>query len=115
MTATPITAILGKALDGLTMRYEAIAQNVANVSTDRYRPMRVDFEVELRNAVKSGPAALGALNFSFRREPAQPEGSDNRLDLELAAAAQTSMRYAALVDLLGRRMAINRAAMGAGQ
>jgi flagellar basal-body rod protein FlgB len=37
-----------------------------------------------------------------------------RLDLEVATASQTAMRYAALLDILGREMAINRAVVRGG-
>jgi len=38
-----------------------------------------------------------------------------RLDLELAAAAQTASRYRALVDLMGRQMALHRAVVSGGR
>lgn len=110
-----VSAILGKALDGLSMRYQAIAQNIANATSPNYRPVRVDFESELRNAATLGPDAVRNVTLEMRQDGQYVAGSEMRLDLEIAEAAQTSMRYAALVDMLGRRMAISRAIAGGGQ
>jgi flagellar basal-body rod protein FlgB len=38
-----------------------------------------------------------------------------RLDLELATASETGLRYAALLDLLGRQLQISRIAIRGGQ
>lgn len=108
------SAIVTKALDALTYRYQAIAQNIANAGSVDYRPVRVDFEADLRSAAARGPDALRDLTFSLRTDPSYRQGSEMRLDLEIAAAAQTSMRYSALLDMLGRRMAISRAMAGVG-
>lgn len=37
------TALIAKALDGLTARYQATAQNIANANSPNYRPIRVTF------------------------------------------------------------------------
>lgn len=108
------SAIVAKTLDALSYRYQAIAQNIANAGSVGYRPVRVDFEADLRSAADRGPDALRGLTFAMRTDPSYREGSEMRIDLEIAAAAQTSMRYSALVDMLGRRMAISRAMAGIG-
>ncbi|MGJ3628955.1 hypothetical protein AB5I41_22700 [Sphingomonas sp. MMS24-JH45] len=41
-------------------------------------------------------------------DPATASGGEPRLDLELAAANDTALRYNALVNLLGRQMEIAR-------
>lgn len=110
-----VTSIISKALDGLSMRYQAIAQNIANATSPNYRPVRVDFENDLRRAAEAGPDAVRHLALTMRQDTGHVLGSEIRLDLEIAEAAQTSMRYAALIDMLGRRMAINRAITGGGQ
>jgi len=41
--------------------------------------------------------------------------SEMRLDLEIATASQTAMRYGALLSVLDRQMAITRAAIAGGR
>lgn len=112
--------LLTKALDGLAMRSSAIAQNIANANSPGYVPIGVSFEERLKSAAAAGLDAVRALQPEFVRrlpDPAQPSGlgsADVRLDLEMETASATALRYAALVDVLGRQMQLHRiAAMGA--
>ncbi len=106
---TPI--LIAKALDGLSARAEATAANIANAGSLNYRPLRVDFEAELRAAADRGTAAVAAVIPRTTVMGVSPYGTEMRVDLELATASATSMRYAALIDLLGREMSMMRAAI----
>jgi flagellar basal-body rod protein FlgB len=108
---TPL--LISKALDGLSMRYLATAQNVANANTPNYQPIRVTFEERLRAAAAQGRAEIATVVPETELVP--HSGREMRMDLEIATASQTAMRYGALLDLLGRRAQINRSAMGMGQ
>jgi flagellar basal-body rod protein FlgB len=99
-------AITLKALDGLSLRAVAIAQNIANASTPSYRPVRVSFEQELRQAVERGSETMETWQPHVEIAPRSMAQEQVRLDLELAQAADTAGRYAALVDVLGRQMHI---------
>lgn len=110
---TPL--IIAKALDGLTARAEASAANIANASSRNYRPVRVDFEAKLRAAAGQGAAAIASVRPETMAAPIPAYGTEMRVDLELATASQTSMRYAALVDVLGRQMGIMRVAVAGGR
>lgn len=107
--------IINKALDGLTLRAEATAQNIANASSRDYRPMQVSFEQSLKDAAAQGPDAVRDLSLSITRAAPGPMGDEPRLDLELATASETAMRYTALLDMLGRQMQIARTAIRGGQ
>jgi flagellar basal-body rod protein FlgB len=107
--------IINKALDGLTLRAEATAQNIANASSRDFRPMQVSFEQELKAAAAQGPEAVRDLSLSITRAAPGPMGGEPRLDLELATASETAMRYGALLDMLGRQMQIARTAIRGGQ
>jgi flagellar basal-body rod protein FlgB len=101
----PSTAILIiKALDGLSARMDATAENIANAGTPNYRPLRVSFENALKEAASRGDDAVRQLTFTA--EPAAPGSPDGelRLDLELATASATAMRYDALIDIMNRQM-----------
>ena len=108
-----------KALDGLSMRAAAISQNVANSNSPSYVPVRVDYEQQLRAASSEGADAVRGVRPEFVRMPMAEgiggTGGEMRLDLELASASETALRYAALVDVLGRQMQISRLAVTGGK
>lgn len=109
------TALLNKSLDGLWMRYAATAENIANASSRDFRPLRVTFENLLRDAAPAGAGSIRGVVPVVRRDVASVAGADMRLDLELATASTTALRYSALLDLLGREMQITRSAISGGQ
>jgi len=104
--------LITKALDGLAMRASAISQNIANASTPSYAPIRVSFEQELRGALPKGADAVRLVQPEFVRMPGD---AALRLDLEMASASETTLRYSALVDVLSRQMQISRLAVTGGQ
>ena len=103
---------LARALDGLHQRQIATAYNIANAGTPSFRPLTVRFEERLRAAAQGGPAALARATAETMQGPAR---SSERLDLEVATASETALRYSALVEIAGRRMAIDRAIVGGGR
>lgn len=112
----PISAtMVTKALDGLSLRMTAIAANIANASSQNYRPQRVRFEQSLRAAAAQGLEAVRAMQFNLEAEAPGRLGSEPRMDLELASATDTALRYNALVNLLGREMEIARIGVRGGQ
>ncbi len=112
---TASIALISKALDCLTMRSAATAQNIANANSPDYRPVRVSFEDSLKAAAQSGPAAIAAVEPRMDFAPTPLIASEMRLDLELATASQTAGRFTALLDVLGRQMQISRTAVTGGQ
>lgn len=109
-----ISAIINKALDGLSLRSIATAQNIANANSPGYRPMRVSFEAELAAAAAKSEQAVRAVPLEIvQSEIAGAEGV--RTDLELASQSETAMRYGALVDVLGRQLQLQRTIIRGGQ
>lgn len=106
-----ITAIAGKALDGLYARQSAIAQNVANAGAESYSPVRVEFEQQLRQAWDATATATPAATLA-RIAQVQPElstipllpGQGVKLDQEITNASETSARYAMLIGMLNRSL-----------
>lgn len=99
-----------KALDGLSARAVVTAENIANAGTPGYRPLRLSFESALA-AAAGNEAAVRAVRPTIDRAPADSPQADLRLDLELATAASTSLRYAALIDLLNRQLQLQSLAI----
>lgn len=114
MEALSATVML-RALDGLSMRQIATAQNIANAGTPNYRPVRVSFEEALRAAAGQGEEATHALSFHVEPQPVADYGPEMRLDLETATASTTAARYAGLIEILGRQMQINALAISGGR
>jgi flagellar basal-body rod protein FlgB len=111
-----LSAILvTKALDGLALRASAISQNIANANSPSYAPVKVAFEEQLREAAMLGSEAARRFQPEFTRATPDPSSREIRLDLEMASASQTALRYAALVDVLSRQIQIARATVHGGQ
>ncbi|HKC03566.1 MAG TPA: hypothetical protein VKC17_09715 [Sphingomicrobium sp.] len=109
-----ISAIINKALDGLSLRSTATAQNIANANSANYRPVRVSFETALAAAAAKGEEAVHAL--ALEVSDADPAGGQGvRMDLELATQSETAMRYGALIDVLARELQLQRTVIRGGQ
>lgn len=103
----PLTlAVTTRALDLLQMRQSYIAQNIANASTPGYRPVAFEFEDALRSAAATG--RIDAVETVSGNLIEHAEGGTVRLDLELAEATQTALRFSALIEMLGRQFALQR-------
>ncbi|MGK6317912.1 flagellar basal body rod protein FlgB [Sphingomonas sp. DT-204] len=108
-------AMITKALDGLSLRLDVTAANIANANSRNYRPMKVSFEDSLRAAAPRGEDAINGVTPRVEAAAVGRFGDEPRLDLELDTAADTAMRYSALIGILGRDMEIVRAVVRGGQ
>ncbi|WP_425999070.1 flagellar basal body rod protein FlgB [Caulobacter sp. DWR1-3-2b1] len=100
-----------KALDGLSLRAEAAARNIANAQTPNYRAVRVSFEAALTAAAAKGSGAVDAVQ--PRVVPALDGlAGEVRLDQEMATATSTALRYGALIDILSRRLQLHSLVSG---
>lgn len=110
--ADSISGLIVAALDGLSARQAATAENIANASSPGFRPLRVTFEQALADAAGRGEAAIRAVRPRIEGAPA---GETVRTDLELATASATASRYAALAELLNRRLQMESIAVTGNQ
>ncbi|MCP2032922.1 flagellar basal-body rod protein FlgB [Okibacterium sp. HSC-33S16] len=92
MLESVTSAALSSALDGLSMRQRAIANNIANVNTAGYRAQRVSFEDALANSVRSG-SGVTAATLQESLEPTQLNGNNVNLDTETLSNIDTVLRY----------------------
>jgi flagellar basal-body rod protein FlgB len=107
-------AVMLKALDGLSVRQTATAQNIANAGTPNYQPVRVTFEDALKAAGRDR-TAIDAVQPKIEAQAPSLLGPDMRLDLELATAASTAGRYGTVVELLGRQLQLQAIAISGGR
>ncbi len=89
---------LRSALDGLSARQRAIADNIANVQTPGFRAQRVSFEDSLRAAVQDGSLDSGAVTrveptAQTSLEPTRLDGNNVNLDTETLSSVDTNLRY----------------------
>ncbi|WP_411720324.1 flagellar basal body rod protein FlgB [Mycetocola sp.] len=83
---------LSSALDGLSLRQRAIANNIANVNTPGYTAQRVSFEDALAESVRSGSGAAAAV-IQRSLEPTDLQGNNVNLDTETLSNIDTVLRY----------------------
>ncbi len=128
LIADRVDQILKRAMDGLSLRQQVISNNIANIDTPGFKAARVSFETNLRRALQGGTALT--LTDPRHMEPPgyQPDpqvqivntmgrtdGNNVDIDLEMSQLAETSIRYSALVETLGKRLAILRTIVNEGR
>ena len=104
-------ALILKALDGLSLRSIATAQNIANANTLGYRPLKVAFEDALARAAANGLNEVSKVTPKISPAVDEYGGVGMRLDLELATASATAGRYGALVEVLNRQLQVHAIAL----
>lgn len=106
-----VTAVaLHSALDGLSARQAAIADNVANLQTPNYHAKRVQFEDALKSAVAQGSGAATATT-SRSLEPTDTNGNNVNLDTETVSNIDTNLRYSLASQAESQQFALLRTAM----
>ena len=103
----PVGSVLAAALDGVSLRQQVIADNIANVDTPGFRASSVDFESALRTAVSDGD--LSGARQAVTIPTDTPVGAnDNNVDLrkETMAAVQSQFQYQLLTRAASDRYAL---------
>ena len=109
----PVMSVLYSAMNGLMTRQDAITANLANVSTPGYKAKTVDFEAALRQAVSDGtgsPADVASVSVS--NAPVNQIGNNVSIDSETTTAADTTLRYQAVVGSMNAKFQLLRTAIG---
>ncbi len=101
---------LHSALDGLSARQQAIADNVANLQTPGYHAKRVLFEDALTRAVANGSGAVTP-TVARSLEPTREDGNNVNLDTETLSNVDTNLRYQLATQAVSADFSQIRAAM----
>jgi flagellar basal-body rod protein FlgB len=107
---------LERALQGSSLRQQAIAQNIANVNTPGYRRQDVDFQTALHQAWDKGEDKVEGVTASIATDDTsvmRADGSSVDIDTEAASQAKNGLQYEAVTAVLKTRTAIIRSAIGA--
>lgn len=116
-------ALLKVALDASVMRHQAIANNLANLHSVGYAPLRVNFEEQLgglRSALASGELASAAQVQALRPHVVPDENlasglTTSTIDTELLKLQQNTVYYQSLLRALQKRGAITSLAVNEGR
>ncbi len=121
MPSELLAAAVGKSLDGLFLRQLVTAQNIANANSPSYTPLRVSFEqtlAEIGNASDSSPSRMAQRIRDTHAEVFADRLSNLdepvRVDLEIANASETAMRYSALITIFDRWLQLENMAVTGG-
>ena len=103
-------AIAKIALDAYVMRHQAIASNIANIHSDNFRPLQVNFEQQLATLdLSAGDAArklAGVQPFLEETPPQLNMTPGVALDMEVVRLNQNTLNFQALVTAIGKSVSL---------
>ncbi|SFL23175.1 flagellar basal body rod protein FlgB [Geodermatophilus ruber] len=106
------SSALHAALAGLAQRQRVTADNIANIQTPGFLAGRVDFESNLRGALRNGQAPTVSTGTVARSlEPTNTHGNNVNLDAETVIATETGLRYQLALNALDGKYSVMRTAL----
>jgi len=114
---------LERVLDFQLDRHSVLSANLANAETPGYKPHELVFADELALAEPNKPEVPGAPTTASQSTPSfveieqiptGPDGNGVRLEQALAAVSANRMRYDTALELMRRRLALLKYAVGGG-
>ena len=107
MAKTGIVELLQAGLKAETMRQQAMANNMANIQTQGYRRLDVQFEKMLAKAIESGEEGdaeeIEPLLYRPKNTAVNPNGNDVNLENEIGEMVKNSLRYKAFIRLMNKK------------
>ena len=108
-----VTRTLATALDGLSLRQNVIANNIANVDTPNFRATSVDFESSLASALADGDPEDTVISSTPTQTPVGANGNNVDQRKETMAAMQTVYQYQVLTRATSDRFDLLKTASAA--
>ncbi len=109
--STITTATLHMALDGLSARQQAIADNLANLETPGYLAKVVDFEDSLRAAVADSQPGAMSVEVSQSMAATRINGNNVNVDNELMSSSENQLRQKLAITALNAEYSLLRTAI----
>lgn len=106
MNADNTIQLVSLALDASLMRQTALANNIANINTENYKTLEVNFEQQLNEHHLSAQEDL-----SLIRPYYQTSNHQSTIDEQMALNVQNITHYRALVKGLNQKLAIMKLAL----
>jgi flagellar basal-body rod protein FlgB len=101
------------ALDGLALRGDARANNIANVNTPSFRSKGVSFESALESALNKGGVPGDTQISTFDKGgAANSQGNTVSLETEMTEGIKDSLTYESMVNGFNYKVSILRQAIG---
>ncbi|HEY1531682.1 MAG TPA: flagellar basal body protein [Galbitalea sp.] len=94
---------LSSALEGLSARQTATANNIANINTPNYKAQVVSFESALAASVKAG-SGVAAPTTAASLEPTELDGNNVNLDTEDITNTNTVLQYQFASQAIGQEL-----------
>ena len=105
--AASIVDFLQAGITAENLRQKAIANNIANLKTPRYRRIDVKFAELLDKALDSPGAVelseIEAQIYQPRTTPVKPNGNDVNMETEVGEMVKNTLRHKAYIRLLKRK------------
>ncbi|MHC4265406.1 MAG: flagellar basal body rod protein FlgB [Planctomycetota bacterium] len=102
-----IVDLLESAIRAESLRQKAIANNIANIETPRYRRIDVKFKELLAKAIESPGSIdlkdLQAELYEPQNTPVNANGNDVNFESEMGDMIKNSLRHEAYVRLLNKK------------
>ena len=98
----PHSRNLERALDRTTTRHTLLSENLANVNTPGYKRQDIDFGMTLEQEMGRGQSGDSSGARKTDRGSIRVDGSSVDLETEVAALAETELRYQMLTELSAR-------------
>lgn len=112
-----VHGVLNTALDGISLRQNVIADNIANVDTPNFRARSVDFETSLKSAISrggvDGSVSGVTIDVTETQTPVGINGNNVDLRKETMAAMQSVFQYQIVSRSVSDRLANLRTAAAA--
>ena len=103
--------VIEQALDGLALRSETIATNVANAEVPGFRASRVSFESELRKAIESGDVDRFVAVVNDSGGAPDANGNTVQIEQEMIEMIKTNLMQATMADAFNFKIGLLRSAL----
>ncbi len=102
-----IEAGLERALDGVSVRQQVTAQNIANSMTPGYHAQRVDFEQNLSEALSGADdPSQAAITVTDAGGTPGPDGNTVVMEHEVSDLNRESLQYQAVIDAVNFKLGV---------
>lgn len=102
--ATAGIQLLKLGLDAATLRQAAISNNIANVNTEAYRPLKVSFEEQLKGLASGRLSSLSGLSSIKPTLQVDERGGTVALDEQMVMLNQNYVYHQSLLKALNGKL-----------
>jgi flagellar basal-body rod protein FlgB len=113
--ATPIFAVLSRALDVAALRQAVHSSNLANANVEGFRRLDVSFDAQLQSVANATLDAAPESAWSDAMPRVMTTNDSVRLDQEMALMAKDAVRYQALLGAFERTTGLLNLAIHEGK